>query len=200
VLVVALAATGFASTATTERSMEQQAGHLYANHDLAGATEVLRRGVREHPDSAQLHFMLGNALMRSSDWRAAIAEYQNSARLNSNHPDTYLNLGYAYYHISEPRQAVQAWETAARQSPNDALIHATLAIGLLKAGAREEAIGEIARARRLDPGAFWRKTAEVDFRWDQRMRADADQLLSYKQPTPEHSQRDLAEERGESIE
>jgi tetratricopeptide (TPR) repeat protein len=55
--------------------------------------------------------MLGNALMRSHYWLAAIPEYQASANLRPQHPDTYLNLGYALYHSGMTSQAVGAWRS-----------------------------------------------------------------------------------------
>jgi Flp pilus assembly protein TadD len=179
-----------------EISIARQAAQLYAEHDLARAIEVLRQGVRDHPGSAQLHFMLGNALMRSQNWSAAVPEYQKSAKLRPDHPDTYLNLGFAYYHDGKTRQAVEAWRTASSQSPNDAMIHATLGAGFLKIGDRADALSEVASAQRLDPTGNWCKIVAMDFRWNEEMRADAYKLRADEMRPAEHSQGDLAQQSG----
>ena len=172
----AAAATSFATSDAPDASIARRAGQFYRNHHLAAATAVLRRGIKQYPDSAQLHFMLGNALMRAHSWRSAIPEYQASAKLRPQHPDTYLNMGYACYHAGMTSQAVQAWRESARQSPHDALILATLAVGLAAKGDRDAALKEMAAAEAADPG--WRRIAGVDFRWNQGMRADADRLAA----------------------
>lgn len=173
-VIFSLLVAGSAAAVDSETAIARQAGALYAQGQLGSATKVLREGVREYPDSAQLHFMLGNALMRAHAWHAAIPEYQASAKLRPQHPDTYLNLGYALFHSGMPSKAVDAWKTASQQSPRDSLIRASLAISLLATGDRPAALKEIAAAQGIDPG--WRRIAAVDFRWNDRMRADADNL------------------------
>ena len=183
VLLLTLAFAGAAVTpcyaqnySPEESAVMRHAGDLYAHHDLNGAIEALRKGVARYPDSAQLHFMLGNALMRGHAWRAAIPEYSASVKLRPQYPDVYLNLGYALYHARMTSHAVDAWRTASQQSPRDALIHASLALGLLATGNRPAALEEITAAQELDPA--WRHIAAVDFRWNDAMRADADNLAA----------------------
>lgn len=106
ILSVFVAASAAAIDAETANA--RQAGEDYAQGQLASATKVLQAGVREYPDSAQLYFMLGNALMRSHSWRAAIPAYQRSAKLRPYYSDTYLNLGYACYHDRKTQQAIEA--------------------------------------------------------------------------------------------
>ena len=167
---------GSAAAVDSESAIARQAGALYAQGQLGSAIKVLREGLREYPDSAQIHFMLGNALMRAHAWRAAIPEYSASAKLRPQYPDVYLNLGYAFYHARMTSQAVDAWRTASQQSPRDALIQASLALGLLATGNRPAALEEISAAQDLDPA--WRHIAAVDFRWNDAMRADADNLAA----------------------
>jgi Flp pilus assembly protein TadD len=156
----------------------QRVREFYVHGDRNGAAAAIRDGVARYPESAQLHFMLGNVLMRAHSWSLAIPQYQKAAQLRPFHPDTYLNLGYAFYHSGRTHEAVDAWRTASRQSPNDAFIHATVAIGLLEIGSRRDAVDELASAWRLDRRSAWRTAAVSDFRWDNRMRADADKLMA----------------------
>lgn len=152
----------------------RRAGDLYAHHDLNGATEALRKGVERYPDSAQLHFMLGNAYLRAQRWLPAAAEYQKSSQLRPHYPDTPLNLGYAYYGAGQHNLAVAAWREAVRQSPRDALPTVSLALGLYADGHPLEARECMMQTMRLDLG--WKRRVSKDFRWSPDMRRDIDKL------------------------
>ena len=156
--------------------IERQAGDRYAHGQLQSAIKILQAGVRQHPESAQLHFMLGNALMREHAWHAAIPEYQASAKLRPQFPDTYLNLGYAFYHSRMPSEAVDAWRTAARQSPRDSLPAVSLALGLRAAGQEREARECMLQTMYLDPE--WKRRVTNDFRWSADMRREVDELAA----------------------
>jgi Flp pilus assembly protein TadD len=152
----------------------RHAADLYAHHDLNGATQVLRNGVARYPDSAQLHFMLGNAYLRAQRWLPAAAEYQKSAELRPHHPDTPLNLGYAYYGAGRHSLAVAAWREAVRQSPRDTLPAVSLTLGLYADGDEHGARECMIQTMRLNPG--WKRLVSRDFRWSPDMRRDIDKL------------------------
>jgi tetratricopeptide (TPR) repeat protein len=152
----------------------QQAAQLYGEGRLPAATAVLEHGLRQYPNSAQLHFMLGNALMRAHSWTSAIPEYQTSAALRPQFSDTYLNLGYAYYHTGNTNEAVEAWHKAVALSPMDALPDISLALGLHAAGQEHAAHECMMRAISLDRG--WNRRVAQDFRWSPDMLRDIDEL------------------------
>lgn len=141
----------------------RNAAERYAQDDLEGAVIVLREAVETNPQGAQLHFMLANALFRQEDWAGAIQHYSQAARLREHHPDTYLDLGFAQYRIGNIEDAVAAWSTAVRQSPNDALPHLSLALGLRAHGLFDVARRHIVRAIELDPQ--WQERLAIDLRW-----------------------------------
>lgn len=172
--LVASGATCLGASAPPEASVAQQASHLYALHDLASATAILQQGVKQYPDSAQLHFMLGNAYLRSGKWLPAASEYEKSAKLRPIHSDTQLNLGYAYYHAGNRDEAIKAWRKAVALSPRDSLPAVSLALGLYADGHEHEARECMMRAMRMDPG--WNRRVELDFRWSPDMRTEIDEL------------------------
>jgi tetratricopeptide (TPR) repeat protein len=118
--------------------------------------------------------MLANAYLRGGKWLAAAGEYEKSEKLRPNHPDTPLNLGYAYYHAGNSDEAVKAWRKAVALSPRDALPAASLALGLRADGHEREARECMAQTIRLDPG--WNRRVSLDFRWSLDMRRDIDKL------------------------
>jgi len=60
------------------------------------------------------HFRHGSALARNSQWKEALAAYQESLRLNPNNAQTYLNLGFVYYELGYDREAQEAFDRASK--------------------------------------------------------------------------------------
>jgi tetratricopeptide (TPR) repeat protein len=191
---VAIAAPCSAQNYSPEVSaVMRHAGDLYAHHDLAGATEALRRGVARYPDSAQLHFMLGNAYFRGGKWLPAADEYVKSGRQRPNHPDTFLSLGYAYYRAGRYEQAVVAWNQAVALSPTDALPRMSLGLGLLREHNIDEARREFFLGMRADPN--WRYRLQIDMRCPHEMIPDIVAAMSSKGPTNAQTERERSESR-----
>lgn len=188
-IVIAVTAVSLGASSAPETLIEQRAGQFYHDHDLQSATAELQRGVKEYPDSAQIHFMLGNAYLRAQRWESAAAEYRKALQLRPNHPDTPLNLGFAYYRAGRRDQAVAAWYEAVRQSPHDALPAVSLALGLHADGHEHEARECMIQTIHLDPE--WKRRVSRDFRWSPDMQREVDRLAASvvggMEPASQHS-------------
>jgi Flp pilus assembly protein TadD len=154
----------------------QHAGELYRDGHLGSSAAVLERGIAQYPDSAQLHFMLGNAYFREHKWLPAAGQYERSARLRPNHPDTFLSLGYARYHIGQFQRAVSAWQQAVSLAPSDALPRLSLGLGLIKEQKIQDAQGELLIGMRLDPN--WQNRLRLDVRFTPQMMQDIATVMS----------------------
>jgi Flp pilus assembly protein TadD len=154
----------------------QHAGQLYRDGHLGSSAAVLERGIAQYPDSAQLHFMLGNAYFREHKWLPAAGQYERSARLRPNHPDTFLSLGYADYQAGLDDRAVRAWHRAVDLSPNDALTHLSLGLGLIREQKIQDAQGELLIGMRLDPN--WQNRLQLDVRFTPQMMQDIASVMS----------------------
>lgn len=153
----------------------------FRSGDSPSARDVLAKGVQVYPEDAQLRFMLANAHFRLGEWRLASTEYSEAGRLRPNHPDTHLNLGFAHWRQGVQGAALDAWQRASEQSPDDALPMLACALGLLETGSTAAARALFLKAADLDPG--WGERLAIDIRWTP---GDIDQL------------RQLAENREES--
>ncbi len=140
-----------------------KAHSFYARGDLNGAMAVLQDAIREQPRDPQLHFMLGNTYFRMQQWDESAAEYRTAALLRPRHPDTYLGLGFSHYQAGRLIRATYAWETALRQTPEDAFMLLSYALGLNSQGKTSQAHEHVARAIEVDPD--WHRRLSIDIRW-----------------------------------
>jgi tetratricopeptide (TPR) repeat protein len=60
--------------------------------DYAGALEVLRPAAEKHPDSADAHFLLGEACLQTGDNEEAITHFREALRLDPKKDDARLRL------------------------------------------------------------------------------------------------------------
>jgi tetratricopeptide (TPR) repeat protein len=73
-------------------------------------------------------------------------------RLRPDLPEAHLAVGYYLYHVhSDYRGALEAFETALRELPNDADAHEALADAYRRLGRWDDALSELLRAMDLDP-------------------------------------------------
>ncbi len=100
---------------------------------FAAAAAAYRRQTELQPDNAQAFQMLGTALVQEGDLAGAVPAFRESIRLA---PDAraWANLGYVYYAQGKPKDAVRAYEEAARIEPASGTIRRSLGDARAKAG------------------------------------------------------------------
>jgi tetratricopeptide (TPR) repeat protein len=174
--IFSLFATASAAAIDSEGANALRASDLYRRGNLASATKVLEEGTRQFPESAQLHFMLGNAYFRAGKWDTAASQYQVSESLRPNHPDTPLNLGYAFYRAGRTDEAVEAWRRSVALSPYDALPYLSLGVGLAAQRKPAESRGCVVKAISLD--ANWKRRVSRDVRWSPEMVSALEQIAT----------------------
>ena len=162
------------------QTVMQQSAVLYAQGNLDGAVRKLRTAVAGLPAHPQLRFMLANGLFRQQEWLEAAQHYAEAARLRPLHPDTHLNLGYAWYRAGQADRAIAAWRRAVEQTPADALPHYSLAIGLLATGRPTDARHHAGQAFDRDPD--WKGRLAIDIRWTPEMLSGIERLITSIEP------------------
>jgi len=100
---------------------------------------------------AVTHYNMGNVLAQQGKLDAAVAQYNETLRLNPLYPDAHLNLGVALALQGELEAAMQHYARALQLEPDNAEAHAALGNALMKHGDREEAIAQYRDALRVDP-------------------------------------------------
>jgi tetratricopeptide (TPR) repeat protein len=120
--------------------------------NLGEAVVLLSQAVAADPKSVQAHFELGRVYTRMKQYPKAIGAYTKAAELDPKFPEPLFNLGYVYQVTMEYAKAEEMYARVVKLEPrylDEALYN--LAIVQDKQGKRQEAIGNLERAVRVNP-------------------------------------------------
>lgn len=82
------------------------------------AADAFKKTLRQERASAELHYKLGNALMRSYKWREALESLRAAVAMDPTVPQWHYRLGFAHERLAEWTEAASAYEYAIlRSSP-----------------------------------------------------------------------------------
>jgi arylsulfatase A-like enzyme/Tfp pilus assembly protein PilF len=101
---------------------------LLKTGDPQGAVPRLQRAVAIAPDVAEAHYALADALTRTRRWDAAIAEWQETTRLQPRRVAAWSNLGTVLGLVGRLPEARGALEHAVTLAPEDARLLVNLAL------------------------------------------------------------------------
>src|SRR5437773_1310536 len=79
------------------RACVERASRFYQHGHLNSAIFQLRQALRLAGPDADVYFMLGNALYRSQDFWNAAEVYKAAVRLQPNHFEGHMSLGFALF-------------------------------------------------------------------------------------------------------
>ena len=99
-----------------------------------------------HPDHANAHYNLGNALLQNGRVDEAIAHFQKALDLQPNYANAHNNLGNVLLQIGRVDEAIVHFQKALDLQPDHANAHNNLGNALLRKGRVDEAIAHYQRA------------------------------------------------------
>jgi tetratricopeptide (TPR) repeat protein len=114
------------------------AGISGLKQNVQGAADetLLKQLLQKRPDSAQLHFALGNVYSAAADWPKAQSAYFDAHRNDSQNPDYAYNLAISLEHLRQPETALRYYELAINLSgarkPNFDLAQAAARVSALQ--------------------------------------------------------------------
>jgi tetratricopeptide (TPR) repeat protein len=108
-------------------------------------------------------FLTGEALRALGRYRDALKPLELAESLRPGHLGVAISLGWCYKRTHRLAQAIDAIQRAARENPDEPLLHYNLACYWSLAGDPERAIEELASALDLDPDLQSRIADELDF-------------------------------------
>lgn len=76
------------------------------------AADAFKKRLRHERSSAELHYKLGNALMRSYNWREALESLRAAVAMDPTVPQWHYRLGFAHERLTEWTEAASAYEYA----------------------------------------------------------------------------------------
>ena len=110
------------TNAQTDRQYVRQGNKLYRTGDFANAEVSYRKAIEKNPRNPQAAYNLGNALMAQKKDSAAIEQFQNAAKLETNPMRKYRafhNMGVICQGHKMYAEAIEAYKNALRLNPED---------------------------------------------------------------------------------
>ena len=118
-LLLLVAAT---SSAQTDRQYIRQGNRQFHTGDYANAEVSYRKAIEKNPKNPQAAFNLGNALMAQKKDSAAVEQYENASKLETNplrKAQAFHNIGVVCQSHKMYGEAIEAYKNALRLNPND---------------------------------------------------------------------------------
>ena len=119
--------------------------------DLDGAIQSLEQATQIDTNSAEAHFLLGNAYAKKQQFAQAEEQLRKALDIDDSYTDARSNLGVALYRQGKLQEAEQAFRTALASQSNDAEIHYNLGGVLVALNQLDGALSEFQKAKDLDP-------------------------------------------------
>jgi protein O-GlcNAc transferase len=127
-------------------------GYCYlAVKDPRRASEVLEQVVREHPQMAQAHNLLGVSLVRQSRHGDALACFASAVEHAPQLAEAHNNTGNALSELGRCEEAIPHFEKAIELDPNDPQAHNNRGNALYRLRRTEAAVASYGRAIELAP-------------------------------------------------
>ncbi len=114
-----LSSTAFAQT---DRQYVRDGNKAFRTGDYANAEVAYRKAVEKNPRNPQAVFNLGNALFAQKKDSAAVQQYEQAAKLETNpkrRAMSYHNIGVVCQSHKMYSEAIEAYKEALRLTPND---------------------------------------------------------------------------------
>lgn len=122
VAVMLLFLTALSVTAQTDRQYIRQGNKQFHMGDYPNAEVSYRKAIEQNPKNPQASFNLGNALMAQKKDSAAVTQFENASRLETNplrKAQSFHNIGVICQTHKMYGEAIEAYKNALRLNPND---------------------------------------------------------------------------------
>jgi tetratricopeptide (TPR) repeat protein len=110
------------ASAQNDRQLIRQGNRLYHQEKYDKAEVEYRKAVSKNPQNSQAFYNLGCALMMQQKDSAAIVQYQNAGKMETNKirkAKVYHNIGVVCQKHQMFGDAIKAYEESLRNNPND---------------------------------------------------------------------------------
>lgn len=132
-------------------SLYQAVAQVSQGSNPSGIARLTAGLSRQKPTEAQFYIELGQALLAASNPAAAVAEFEQAAKIKPGSHSVASNLGDALRESGQPDRAVAVLTHAVQAGPPDPLTWYQLAIAHGEAGNDSEAVQDLQKCLALDP-------------------------------------------------
>lgn len=119
--------------------------------DAKRAGEVLEQVVREYPELASAHNLLGITLAQRSRHTEALVYFASAIERSPQLAEAHVNMGNALSQLGRREEAVEHFRKAIEIEPDSAVAHHNLGVALQELSRHDEAIGPFREALKLEP-------------------------------------------------
>lgn len=131
-----------------------QADVAYGQNRVDESISILRRTVKDYPDSDWAKILLGRALIKKRDLPEAEKVLREALRLSPDSVEAHFRLGVAFYLQKNYRDAAARFQKAASLKPDFTMAHANLGFCLTQLGDPKGAIEAYRSAVRCEPDSL----------------------------------------------
>ena len=110
------------ASAQTDRQYIRQGNKLFRSGDYPNAEVAYRKAIEKNPKNPQAVYNLGNALMAQKKDSAAVEQFENATKLETNplrKAKAFHNMGVVCQSHKMYGEAIEAYKNALRLNPND---------------------------------------------------------------------------------
>ena len=118
----------------------------------AGADDVYRKAIEEHPEMANAQTPLGQALLESGDPALALRYFDGARKLDPGNVDSMIGAGRAHMALQEPHLAQKQFAAALKKEPANIRALNGMGVALDAQKKHEQAQKHYEKALRLEPG------------------------------------------------
>lgn len=115
------------------------------------AADALKAVLVQHPDAAEAHFELGNALADLGQYEQAVGSYRQAIALRHEYGEAHYNLGIALTRLERHAEAIECYQHTLRIRPDVAAAHNNLGYALCALNRYRPAIASYRRAIAIEP-------------------------------------------------
>ena len=119
--------------------------------ELKQAVQHYADTVRQHPEVAEAHNNLGNALKEQQRYEEAITHYKQALAIRPDYTAPLNNWGVVLQEMERPADAIAYYEAALAMVPEDAQVHSNMAAAMMELGRIDEALDHLEAAVFLNP-------------------------------------------------
>ena len=122
VVAVVLVMLAMSASAQTDRQYIRQGNKLFRSGDYSNAEVSYRKAIEKNPKNPQAVFNLGNALMAQKKDSAAVVQFENASKLETNplrKAKAFHNMGVVCQSHKMYGEAIEAYKNALRLNPAD---------------------------------------------------------------------------------
>jgi protein O-GlcNAc transferase len=133
------------------KPLEEVQKHLRSGR-YAEAAAACRAALEQHPNTPQLHHLLGDALESLGQPQAAATAYQQALQLDPHNANTLNNLALVWYALGQINDAANCYMQVIQLDPKHVQAHSNLGLLWRDLGRSDEAVASCRRALELAPG------------------------------------------------